>query len=202
MKRTSTSARVPIAAGLCVLGVACVPADSDSRSSVADRASTPPVAELSPETVIRARSTAGWPGDSRTARISLTVLPSAGEPGRVLVPAGSTVSARVTAVDSVADGEGVARLRLEFDLIRIGDELYPVRAELVRVETMPGSGRRFVSGVHSRTDGAGPPLYGSSVAFAGRDDAIVPAGTIFTLRLTESLQVERSELRRAVAEAP
>ena len=201
MNRTSMSACAAIAGSLCALGVACAPADSGSSVPVADRASPPPLDEVSRATVIRARAAADWPGDSPASRISLTVLPSAGEVGRTLIPAGSTISALVKPVASHAGPEGVDHVRLEFDRVRIGGEIYPIRAELVRVETMPSSGRRFVSGARYRTDGS-VGAHGSSVAFAGGDSALVPAGTIFTVRLTESLLVERSRLRRAVAEAP
>ena len=180
MRRTDRRGVLAVAGVLAALVTACAEIDLPH---------VPPLAEIPLGTEIRARVDRDWARDELAigGRIPMTIL-EATRDGSGLEETGSTVLARVTSLDWTRDG--VARLRLAFDRIRLGGELYPIRAAVLRVETMPGAARRFVARPETRTGLRGPLTYGSPVAFEGGDPAVIPAGTIFTVQLTESLLID------------
>lgn len=135
--------------------------------------------------------------------------------GIVLIPAGAHVTGRVTGVQE-AEGERPAVLKVDFTQIEVHGETYPLAASVV--EAHPESRSTTSTGEDVAKVGAGTAagaivgriiggdatgtLVGAAVGAAagtaivlGTQDveAVLPEGSIVTLRLDESLEIEPAE---------
>ena len=182
---------------ILVLTLACRPVD---RAADGER-----VLEVAAGAELRARlESAVTPATRRPGSpLTLTVVSPVLSEGETAIPADSRIAGRVTAseiseVSEVSAGRfGLTRLKLAFDRLGVREDVYPLRAEVVRVETTPRSGSRYIGGVAWRADQVArdaqtalATALGSGVAFESRDSVIVPAGSVFTLRVTESLRID------------
>jgi hypothetical protein len=147
-------------------------------------------------------------GDEFTAQV---VSPVA-QGGEVVVPEGSTVRGRVTAVQASTGANQPALLKVAFDAIEVNGEFQPMQATLVRAE--PETKSRTSTGEAAAKIGAGTAAgaiigrivggdatgavvggavgaaAGTAIVLGTQDvDAVLPSGSHMSVRLDEPLVV-------------
>ncbi|MGH7539687.1 MAG: glycine zipper domain-containing protein [Gemmatimonadota bacterium] len=156
--------------------------------------------------------------ESRTGDIfTATVVSPIELNGVTAIPSGAEVEGRVTAVQQ-AEGEQPAVLKIDFTQVRVDGESYPMRASVV--EANPEMQSTTSTGEDVAKVGAGAAagaivgriiggdatgtLVGAAVGAAAgtaivlgteESEAVLPEGSIVTLRLDESLRIDAPATR-------
>lgn len=146
------------------------------------------------------------PGDTFTATVSGDLR---AQDGSVVVPAGSRIEGRVTALDDSDNATEPALIRLAFDRVRINGQAYPFAARIVQANAVQTSGqssadrtRQIVIGgavgaalgalLGDRDldkiviGGAIGAAAGSIISLGTEVNATLPAGSPMTLRVTQA----------------
>lgn len=146
-------------------------------------------------------------GDTFTATVSTNLV---AQNGAIVVPAGSKIEGRVTAIDDSDNAAEPALIRLAFDRIRIGGTSYPFAANIVQASpvqtTSESSSERnrniviggavgaalgaLISG--NEVDkivigGAIGAAAGSIISLGTEVNATLPAGSMMTVRSTQTV---------------
>ena len=146
-------------------------------------------------------------GDTFTATVSTNLV---AQNGSIVVPAGSKIEGRVTAIDDSDNAAEPALIRLAFDRIRIGGTAYPFAANIVQASpvqtTSESSSERnrniviggavgaalgaLISG--NEVDkivigGAIGAAAGSIISLGTEVNATLPAGSMMTVRSTQTV---------------
>ena len=148
-------------------------------------------------------------GDTFTAHITDAVM---SQDGSTVVPAGSTVEGRITAVQPSSDPTKAGLIRLNFDRMNVNGEAYPFRASVVQTEVPGGSNNGDLmkkAGIGAVAGGVLGAVLGGDVkdivlggaigAAAGslismgtsNADARLPEGTRMTLRVNDRIAFRR-----------
>jgi hypothetical protein len=148
------------------------------------------------------------PGDP----VSGAVVAPVAVDGRIVIPAGSKVRGRVTAIDKSAENNDATVLRLEFTEIQIADKSYPMDVSMigahpeVRSKTNSGEAAAQIGagaiggailgrilGGDSKSTALGAiagAATGTAIVLGTRDSyAVLPAGSVVQLRTDESMHV-------------
>lgn len=146
------------------------------------------------------------PGDTFTATVSSDLR---AQDGSVVVPAGSKIEGRVTALDDSDNATEPALIRLAFDRVRINGQAYPFTARIVQANVVQTSSqssadrtRQIVIGgavgaalgalLGDRDldkiviGGAIGAAAGSIISLGTEVNATLPAGSPMTLRVTQA----------------
>ena len=182
---------------------------SPSVSAPADNASLPAGTTLQAQLDQTLGTQNSKEGDAFTATVSNTVY---AQNGSVVIPAGAKIEGRVTALDDSDNASEPALIKLDFDRISFGGRSYPFEASIERSSPVESGGtsssdrtRNLVIGgtlgaalgaVLGDGDlknivigGAVGAAAGSLVSLGTEMNASLPAGSMMTLRTTNSVML-------------
>jgi hypothetical protein len=148
-------------------------------------------------------------GEHISARFAMDVVPPS---GRAVLPAGSRLHGRITALERATQPGGRVLIRLDFDKIDVNGRIYPISVQVESAELRVGD-----QSVHAQSGpltsaqagfSAGAILHGAEldrvrgsapladgpgsvigVLIAGSAEAMLPAGSTVILRMTEPFDV-------------
>lgn len=203
-------------ASLLFVAAACGGAPGDETAGENAEFAQPPVVSVGTELRVQLGEELST-SESRTGdTFQAAVVSPIERDGVVLIPAGSRVTGRVTAVQEAEGEDRPAVIKIEFSEIEVHGESYPLAASVV--EAHPETRSTTSTGEDVAKVGAGTAagaivgriiggnatgtLVGAAVGAAagtaivlGTQDveAVLPQGSIVTLRLDDSLRVEPAD---------
>src|SRR6266704_1605773 len=125
-------------------------------------------------------------GDPFTATVSQDVKDAT---GRVVIPAGATVSRTITAADPAPNPNSTGKLDLSVTSVTVHGKSYAIDASVVAMDTIM-KGRGVTKADAAKVAGAGAAA-GAAAARASRDiDVVIPKGAAITVKLNAPLTVK------------
>src|SRR5216117_1684327 len=124
-------------------------------------------------------------GDPFTATVSQDVKDAT---GRVVIPAGATVSGTITAADPAPNPNSTGRIDLSVTNVTVHGRSYAIDASVVAMDTIM-KGRGVTKG--AVIGGVAGAAAGAAAARASRDiDVLIPKGAAITIKLNAPLTVK------------